>query len=285
MRSDVNKILTECYKEGPHDYKFPRRTTAKIFDEVGGKVGIRYEHTHTPKHGTKSFGENLSYLPRFLKANVGRKWNDIYSDICKNFDRRSTVNDHIFQHLFDYFVEAKNVITQGGELYEKTPWGGPVLLQRRGNKDLYVGPGDGILKYIPVRPKTKATWELEHERVKARKRTLSKFQELHQMDNDQWMVFTLSPVGPDTVYYQFPELMPPYDSGAWAGWFERKKAFVSLPQSEKQRFGVRTVVKFKVGTLVDKVPFCNQSQLVNKGSHYYASMRSASKKELRAVGL
>ena len=60
----------------------------------------------------KEFNEYLNPLARYLKKNCGRPWNKVYSEICKNMDRRGIVQDHIFQHLFQ-FVELNPIFKDG----------------------------------------------------------------------------------------------------------------------------------------------------------------------------
>lgn len=69
----------------------------------------------------KQFNEYLKPLVRFLKKNCGRPWNKVYSEICENMDRRGIVQDHIFQHLFD-FVERNPVFKDGKP--HRTGYGG-----------------------------------------------------------------------------------------------------------------------------------------------------------------
>lgn len=301
MRSDVNKVLTECYKEGSgRHYQFPRKTVNKLFDETGGKIGMRQVHVKTPKHGTKSFGENLAYLPRFLAANVGRKWDDIYSEISATFDRRSTVNAHIFQHLFDYFVPAHEVVFVKNRPYRVTDYR-TFPIYASSYKGLYVDPRSGILKE-GMKPKhgtegyQAAKAREKRERIHAQKRVLSPLVEMHKLEDGFWYVFTLKlrPKEP-TITYVFNKPFPiGYDSQDQ--WFKEKKRFDGLSKADKAIEGRRVEEVIFVKSVADKVPYGMKSSLVDKpynrdtrsygvATHYYASMRSASKKELRAVGL
>lgn len=304
MRSDVNKVLTECYKEGSGAQpKFPRRTTQKIFDEVGGKVGIRFEHVRTKGHNAKSFGENLAYLPRFLAKNVGRKWDDIYSEISATFDKRSTVNAHIFQHLFDYFVPANEVVFVEGRPHRVDSYNTfPILAGSY--RELYVDPRNGILR--KAKRQRGDNWKQAREKDNkakelAQKRVLSPTQEMFKLEDGFWYVFDLKKIPASTISYEFVEPYP-RDFDEQRAWHCRKIEFDALPKSEKEKVGKRVVhgqIRTDAGR---KVPYGYRSPLTEdktirtKGgkhyerktilaTHYYASMRSASKKELRAVGL
>ena len=301
MRSDVNKILTECYKEGRgRHYKFPRSTTAKLFDETGGKKGMHHVHDRAKKHGTKSFGENLAYLPRFLAANVGRKWNDIYAEICKNFDRRSTVNDHIFQHLFDYFVPAKEVVFVKNkphrvDAYQTYPiyassYRGYYVDPRSGVFKEGMKPKAGTLSYQEARARDMAAKELEHKRI------ISPLVEMHKREDGLWYVFTLKPV-PVTkvVSYVFGQPYPRDYEGQQL-WFKARKRFDDLTREGREREGKRVEKEIEFKKYDSFVPYGYKSSLVDKlydratrsygpATHYYDSMHSTSKKELRAAGL
>ena len=80
-------------------------------------------YDHLPSHSSmrpksrnwydrKELNEYLNPLVRYLAKNCNRPWDKVYSEICKNMDRRGVVQDHIFQHLFDY-VELKPSFKEG----------------------------------------------------------------------------------------------------------------------------------------------------------------------------
>jgi hypothetical protein len=78
----------------------------------------------------KELNEYLNPLIRYLEKNCGRPWNKVYSEICDNMDRRGIVQDHIFQHLFD-FVE-RNPIFKDGKPH-RTGYGGLYPLYKSGS--------------------------------------------------------------------------------------------------------------------------------------------------------
>lgn len=47
----------------------------------------------------KHLNENLAPLRRYLRSNVGRPWNKVYSEICQRINRDSAVQLHVWQHL------------------------------------------------------------------------------------------------------------------------------------------------------------------------------------------
>lgn len=59
-------------------------------------------------YDSKNLNENLRPLKRFLKKSVGKKWDDVYSEIKSNVDHRKTIGFHVLQHLS--WNVAKDVI-------------------------------------------------------------------------------------------------------------------------------------------------------------------------------
>ena len=97
-----------------------------------------------PLHGRRKYlNENLSPLRRFLFASVGRRWDDVYSELRAHLSPRNAVQMHVCQHI-DHFVSL-HVRVDGRDVYRMTTsWGGPRLLWDNG-RTLYVDPITGRL--------------------------------------------------------------------------------------------------------------------------------------------
>jgi len=95
----------------------------------------------------KDLNEYLKPLIRYLASSCNRPWNKVYSDICKNMDKRGTMQNHIFQHLFDYVklnAEIVNGAPHGGGRLGRYPlWD---------NGWTFYVDADGILKKPPRKP-------------------------------------------------------------------------------------------------------------------------------------
>lgn len=53
----------------------------------------------------ESFTDKLKPIERFLRANAGRPWNNVYSELCKRFDRRTLRGQHILEgHITRHMV-------------------------------------------------------------------------------------------------------------------------------------------------------------------------------------
>jgi len=141
MREDMFKVIVERPRWGSrsatkskirHD-KCPDRTHATGHRLVLERTGW-----------TKCLNENLAPLKRYLQAQVGRKWDDVFSDICAHLDTGSTVKMHVRTHIDDFVMRHVHR-DKDGHLTGHPPWG------RRGgpagwHQDLYVDPDDGRLK-------------------------------------------------------------------------------------------------------------------------------------------
>lgn len=115
MRADLNKVLCEHERRGSKDKFHNWRKKKKIRwnkdleDSVTSKVSL------TKLYGweRKDFAENLGALRGQIKKAVGTKWDDFYSKLSKVFPRNTTINDHIYVHLFQYIVTNTRLNVDG----------------------------------------------------------------------------------------------------------------------------------------------------------------------------
>src|SRR5688500_5123399 len=95
MRSDMHKVLVEEPRHGGGPTK--RQRLGSVPDELLPKFeGIRRPHTDR-----KSFGEHLGPLKRWLRSNVGRLWNEVYSEAAQVIRLDNPVRAHIRDHMFE----------------------------------------------------------------------------------------------------------------------------------------------------------------------------------------
>jgi hypothetical protein len=107
------------------------------------KMTLRYDQGEQ----RKELNENLNPLKRFLRKNVGRPWDKVYSEICERISPNSTVQQHILQHVWD-FVEKNTYLGEDGGVWVRGMYGSsdmPIGGSWRG-ETLYVHPVDGLLK-------------------------------------------------------------------------------------------------------------------------------------------
>jgi hypothetical protein len=142
MREDMFKVIVERPRRGWRSA--PRnRNRLSGEDDLPVKIGMK-RHVALTRSRTKWLNENLNPLRRYLGRQVGRPWNDVYSEISATLAPGHTVKEHVRQHIDD-FVARKITVGCNGELIhvsgrlfgaQHIPW----------RQDYYVDPNDGILK-------------------------------------------------------------------------------------------------------------------------------------------
>lgn len=125
MRSDMFKVIVERPRYGGHGARKGR--TPRDLEDYPSQQGIRRPYQ---KDG-KNLNEHLAPLRRYLRKQVGRPWNKIYSEICAGLRAGHPVHDHVRQHVFDY-VDVNHPHAQR-----------PL---RIACKDFYVDPRTGLLR-------------------------------------------------------------------------------------------------------------------------------------------
>jgi hypothetical protein len=163
MREDMYKVIVERprrWKDG----------TARLRDDFNGPTRLRAR----AGYGYRSLNENLAPLRRYLRAQVGRPWDKVFSEICANIDRRNTVQQHIHQHIRDFI--AIDVGIRDGQRVDLTnrwrflPSGSGIC------QELYVDPGSGLVRlnkdYNSWRQSAAKRRQREQAEIAARRRTL-----------------------------------------------------------------------------------------------------------------
>lgn len=106
MRNDLAKCTTEQPRSGG-------ALAACYKLKLGGRVKVHPDpdHTYDNEYGgfrssarhrhfeCKSFTDRLGALRGNLRVAIGRPWNDVYSEFCRNLDRRGVSGYHIWTHL------------------------------------------------------------------------------------------------------------------------------------------------------------------------------------------
>lgn len=150
MRNDMAKVVTERPRRGHSEpsKKWGRRLSKAeyVLDDHGAS---RAPIARRRQYGSnwKEFSDLLGPLRRYLRAQVGRPWDKIWSEITQTLDSRSLTGQHIFDHI-RWEVEQEAWIGDDGRLYHKRRWGSIELLT-----GLFVHPVSGILCYKSERPR------------------------------------------------------------------------------------------------------------------------------------
>lgn len=140
----MRKVVTERPRRNPWHNKQARR--ASLPDELLPKFeGIRRAH-----QSWKWSRYLLGPLRRWLQSNVGRPWNDVYSEACQVIKPDSVIGAHVMTHLLR-FVERNAFMHEGRICVHSTLLRGPVpLTKSRSRRDLfYVHPETGLLERLP----------------------------------------------------------------------------------------------------------------------------------------
>lgn len=141
MRYDAAKLLTEdgarggTGKSNKTGIKLdPRVDWFETWDDVDtGPSRISSSRGRQYGYDGKSPGDYLKPLDRFMEKNIGKSWNDAYSEICKVADPRSMQGNHLRDHARQYlnsryFFYSGYYIDDNGLLqyWERnhTPWVG-----------------------------------------------------------------------------------------------------------------------------------------------------------------
>jgi hypothetical protein len=144
MREDMSKVVIERPREG---HGLPSRKTRlrirrydpdKEYDDLPSRVsGSRSKYIRSRE--IKYFSDLIGPLRRFLRKNVGRPWNLVYSEMKEILDDRKVTGRHVFEHV-EMEVETHALIGDDGELY-KLEYGRRI----RPIYELYVDPRTGLL--------------------------------------------------------------------------------------------------------------------------------------------
>jgi len=154
MRKDMSKVVTERPRE--RHYLASRKTRLRIrrydpekdYGDLPTRVsGSRNKHLIDAQSQSKSwydevkqFSDLIGPLQRFLCSNVGRRWDDVYSEMKQTLDSRKVTGQHIFDHV-KWEVELHPVIGEDGKIYERYPH----YRERQLLRGLYVDPRTGLL--------------------------------------------------------------------------------------------------------------------------------------------
>ncbi len=98
--------------------------------------------------GTKLLNENLSPLERYLRSQLGRPWDDVYSEISRCLRPTSAVQQHVRDHLEDFVMVHTSI--EDGVGVGRSRCGRPVRLDEPSYRaSFYVCPRTGRLRERP----------------------------------------------------------------------------------------------------------------------------------------
>lgn len=149
MRADMAKVIVERPRSGS---RLPSLKTARRMpfghdlDDYDSGPSRRSMSMGSPGNN-KWLNEHLGPLRHFLRSNVGRPWDKVYSEISAALGQRNALVDHVFFHLEQYVTT--NVEIRDGVAYGV---GNDSFWRCR---DFYVHPRTGILHFQGFKRKVK----------------------------------------------------------------------------------------------------------------------------------
>jgi hypothetical protein len=145
MRSDMRKVITERPRGGG-GIKFPKgeKRTWHGYDAEDYPKREKIRAKWLNHRGAKDFTDVLGPLYRYLLSQVGRKWDAVYSEICRNLPKVSVQNKHVFTHVWQFVARYVKVI-DGVPCYNEGRWLGQPIVSVGGNAQLFVHPDNGLL--------------------------------------------------------------------------------------------------------------------------------------------
>jgi hypothetical protein len=299
MREDFNKLLTERERHG-HKSRFRPTRHLKAFkpDEElsAGRESMKKRYGRAHGGDRKEFNENLNPLRNYIRCNVGRPWDSVYSEICQNFDKRKVINNHILEHLFQY-VTIKLQYRDGVLCELQTSWrsgDGWVPVKESRWIEWYVDPADGILKENKHR-KTYKQREAEGaaERLIERDKVYRKIDDSNHLFlvKGLWFNFKSKPHPPKVEEWTAPPgLLNTWESkGEWARMEAHDKRdlggkmqLVDAPRPDE--IFPPYVSGLPNKSAVRRSPY-RVEHVVNFQGRYFYEKKQASAKELKAAGI
>lgn len=115
----MDKVIVEssrrgCYECGEKSaayYESRLRSKWKSEFEDGDDVDdLPHYQSNTRKFGynKRTLSDHLSPLKRFIKSKIGKKWDNVFAEICEKNNSNSVVQNHVREHALQYV--ALNVV-------------------------------------------------------------------------------------------------------------------------------------------------------------------------------
>lgn len=257
MRQDMYKIIVERPRKG----KGNDAQAARLRDDFAGpaQLGIR------AGYGNHWLNENLAPLRRYLRAQLGRPWNKVFSEICAGIDGRNTVQQHILQHIDD-FIAINVEIRTDGKLVDLGRRRSLFRAERELNQELYVDPRTGLIRL------NKDYWAWRRREVEKREREKAATAQRRRVLDDHTLLLLLDGQWYSVQVAALPETYRVYSqTGRYPSW----------SYNAESRYDIllrRNISQAKEGD--------RQECLRLYGACVYAtSKRQLSKREIKSHGL
>ncbi len=294
MRPDLNKLLCERERFGSEKSFRTKRRIKKFAQKTDEEYSnLRSHESMTLRYGggSKQFSENLNPLEGQVRKNVGRPWNKFYSELSRNFDKRSVINQHILQHLYDYI--AKDVVAgDDGSLQIVEGYGDAYIPLVGSSFEYYVDPRDGLIKKNKMT--NKVIRKIKNEKKPKEPETviwMNKDNVLRLLDGI-WYHFTVKDIPiSEAPYYEEPPENNLYPNRLYLNRFGKLSLWDKLNDNEKAKYGVcrqNHIIVYDVfehkNVYRDEIPK-PRGFFERDVTRYHATKKTASKKQLRDAGI
>lgn len=187
MRDDLHKVLCERPRRRPYNADKRHRKDNLDCEDMPTKESMKINHEHR-----KELNENLPPLYRYLNDQVGRKWDDVYSEIRKTIVGKNpnAVKGHILQHIFDFKGVELHSYALDGKRYRKTSYA--YRRSELDNNQLYVDDEGIIRKYKNNKKKVNYSQVIKEKWMETA-RHLPNGNQARKI-NGIWYEITLSPI-------------------------------------------------------------------------------------------
>lgn len=157
MRADMKQVLIERPRSGMR-LKHKRTNKPRTTDWDGEDFTVERIAPRPPR--TKHFDDLLGPLRKFLRSQVGRPWDKVYSEICAGIDSRSVTGRHLLDHVDSEVATNCELDAKGKPHYRPDHY-----WRDRELTGLYVHPRTRLLCFRA--PKSTRQWRLEQAKKRA----------------------------------------------------------------------------------------------------------------------
>jgi hypothetical protein len=225
-----DKLICERQRRGSknkyHDYRHVKgiamndNVFLEDFEEdditmVAPKIIEPMDRIYRQRWANKEFSDFTSPIKGFIHKNLGRKWDDVFSEFCAQYDQRAIINKHLFLHLKQNV--CRKVFEVNGELQVRDQY--RVSTLEKAYEQFYVDPRDGILK----ENKDYVHWKVHRRnynnkaQIERNKtiRVIDKFTECHLINNIWFKIKFIEREG----YMKLHERVSAYNPNRVSRWY------------------------------------------------------------------
>jgi len=165
MRKDIAKVICERERSGSRDKNpvsgfrrqfHPRMSACEDYEDFMDSHPSVESKTLRLGYEGRQFSDRLGAIAGLIRKNVGRKWDKVYSNLCKQVSPTGTVTEqHVHSHLKDFIV-LDALVNSSQELFMHSPYMGLIPLEDVvSGIDYYVCPTSGLIKKIKRRKRVR----------------------------------------------------------------------------------------------------------------------------------